>query len=598
MRRTSLLWQLFPSCLAITAASVLAVAWYASESAGTFIRERTAAGLEARARLAQSQVLPCLAPGDHARVDALCKTLGHDSDTRFTVILPDGQVVGDTDEVPEKMENHRDRPEIVQALSGEVGQSARYSFTLKHEMMYVAIPLRREGRIVGVLRASLPLADIRQALRAEYLHIAAAALCIVVLAGLGSYLVARRISRPLTEMKAGAELYASGQLAHRLPRGGSSEIAALAEAMNEMAAQLDERLQTLQREQSLQSAILTSMDEGVIAVGRDERIIMMNHAAARSLGVDGVHAHGRLVAEVIRNSDLQRFISQTAPLPAPAEIVLRGEGEKVLQVHATPLTDVGGKAMGLLVVVNDITRLRHLENVRREFVANVAHELRTPITSIKGFVETLQDGAYRSPVEAKRFLDILARQSDRLNAIVEDLLLLSMMEQDSGKVALTFQPVSLKALLREAVEVCESKARAKSIRLEVACSEDLTLRASAALLEQALVNLVDNAIKYSDASTTVRVDAGRQNQELRLSVRDEGPGIPPEHHARLFERFYTVDKARSRKLGGTGLGLAIVKHIAQLHGGRVGVESAPGKGSTFTINLPYPSPADSLAKAT
>jgi two-component system phosphate regulon sensor histidine kinase PhoR len=241
--------------------------------------------------------------------------------------------------------------------------------------------------------------------------------------------------------------------------------------------------------------------------------------------------------------------------------------------------------MGVVVVLNDVTRLRKLENTRREFVANVAHELKTPITSIKGFVETLLDGAYREPENNLKFLQILARQADRLHAIIEDLLTLSRIEEEAEQGKIFLSSGRLSRVLQGALRICESRAQEKSISLSLTCSEDLKAQINAPLLEQAVVNLVDNAIKYSAPGSTVQVKAEPQPSEVVIQVSDQGCGIAPEHLSRLFERFYRVDAGRSRKIGGTGLGLAIVKHIAQAHGGRATVDSSSGQGSTFSIHL-------------
>jgi two-component system phosphate regulon sensor histidine kinase PhoR len=330
------------------------------------------------------------------------------------------------------------------------------------------------------------------------------------------------------------------------------------------------------------------MVEGVLAVDREERLISINQAAASLLGIRSTEASGRSIQEVVRNVELQQFIAKTLSETGrvEGEITLRENGERFLQAHGTILRDGSGREIGALVVLNDITRLRRLEGVRREFVANVSHELRTPITSIKGFVETLLDGAMWRPPDAERFLGIVAKQADRLNAIVTDLLTLSRVEQDTEKLSIPLEEHSIREVLKEAVQVCELKGVAKDVTIALTCDEKISARINPPLLEQAVVNLVDNAVKYSDSGKTVRVEGTESGSEVIISVIDEGCGIAKEHLPRLFERFYRVDRARSRELGGTGLGLAIVKHIAKAHGGHVAVESALGKGSTFTIHLP------------
>jgi two-component system phosphate regulon sensor histidine kinase PhoR len=319
-------------------------------------------------------------------------------------------------------------------------------------------------------------------------------------------------------------------------------------------------------------------------------VISLNKAAAELLESNDA-AIGRSLQEVIRNVDLRRFVGESlvASHPIESDIVLHGKPDRVLQAHGTSLRDATGRGIGAVIVLNDITNFRRLENIRKDFVANVSHELKTPITSIKGFVETLLDGAISDPNDSQRFLRIIAKQADRLHAIIEDLLSLSKIEQceDAGDIEL--QESSLHEVLESAIYACQPQATERNIDIRLTCDEHLTARINAPLLDQAVVNLLDNAVKYSEPGGRVDVSASAVNGEVTISVVDTGCGIPADELPRIFERFYRVDKARSRKLGGTGLGLAIAKHIVNVHHGRVTVESTVGKGSTFSIKLPrYP----------
>jgi len=505
------------------------------------------------------------------------------------VILPSGRVVGDSNTNPARMDNHGDRPEIRQAFQGQIGISTRFSYTEETTMMYVAVPLMEQGRVTAVVRSSLPVAFIDRALNRMYFKIALGGMGAALLAALLSLVMARRLSRPLEEMKQGAQRFAQGDLRVKVPVPASDELASLAEALNYMAEQLDQRIRTVIRQRQEQEAVLASMVEGVMAVDRRERLITLNQAGARLLGVDPETARERPIPELVRHPDLQNFVTRAlaSSRQVDGEIILRDNGrDRLLQVRGTPLRDLQGQAFGALIVLNDVTRLRRLEQARRDFVANVSHELKTPITSIKGFVETLLDGAMQEPDNALSFLQIIAKHADRLNEIIDDLLSLSRIEQDSerGKVALS--PGCLKEVLQDAIQVCRERAAAKDIEIEFTCPDDLAAQINAPLLLQAVVNLIDNAVKYSPAARPVQVEARLELGEVLVLVRDQGPGIAPEHLPRLFERFYRVDPGRSRKVGGTGLGLAIVKHIAQSHGGYVTLQSAPGKGSTFFIHLP------------
>jgi two-component system phosphate regulon sensor histidine kinase PhoR len=335
-------------------------------------------------------------------------------------------------------------------------------------------------------------------------------------------------------------------------------------------------------------AVLSSMVEGVIAVDMEERVISMNHAAARMFGCDPAEAQGRSIQEVVRNTVLQQFVKNalSSQEAVEKEIVLSSDRDRFLNGHGTLLRDAEGKQIGALIVLNDVTRLLRLEKIRREFVANVSHEIKTPITAIKGFVETLRDGAVENHEDAERFLEIISKHVDRLEAIIEDLLSLSRIEQEAEREKVVLDEGRIKDVLETAVQICEAGAMAKKIEVELSCAKEMVANLDPQLLEQAIVNLIDNAIKYSNDGGTVRVEALQRENEIIISVHDQGCGIEKKHLPRLFERFYRVDMARSRQMGGTGLGLAIVKHISQAHGGRVAVESIPGKGSTFSIHLP------------
>jgi two-component system, OmpR family, phosphate regulon sensor histidine kinase PhoR len=297
---------------------------------------------------------------------------------------------------------------------------------------------------------------------------------------------------------------------------------------------------------------------------------------------------GRKVKEVVRNTEFNRFVQRTlqGEGPTEAEIVFLGEPDRFLQAHGATLREAGGMRVAALVVLNDITRLKVLETVRRDFVANVSHELRTPITSIKGFLETLRDGAVEDPETRRRFLDIAVKNADRLNMIIDDLLSLARVERDAEMGDIRLETTPLSGVFAAAARVCAENAAGKGIELLFNCEEGATAKINPQLIEQALVNLVDNAIKYGEPGSIVRVDADTTGDEVVLTVTDQGCGISREHLNRIFERFYRVDKARSRTEGGTGLGLSIVKHIAHAHRGSVRVRSSPGEGSAFSIHLP------------
>ncbi len=404
-----------------------------------------------------------------------------------------------------------------------------------------------------------------------------------------------RLYRRVGRLRRAVERITEGHADHRLPQFITGQLGGLSRALNAMAGEFNQRLRSLRQQRNELEAVLGSMIEGVLAVDLDERVISLNRAAAELLKTTPRRAMGRSIQEVIRNTAMQQFVGQAlaAETPTQADLVLRTgpedreeASERFLQVQAAPLHDASGHLIGALIVLHDVTRLRRLEVMRREFVANVSHEIKTPITAIKGSVETLLESGETDPQQVSRFLQIIGRQADRLHAIVEDLLSLARIEQDAERDRVAVEPGRPAEVIDSAIEAVQLQADARQIEIRRTSDDQVEGIFNAPLLEQALVNLLDNAIKYNPAGTTVQVAAQTHGDELVIAVADDGVGIEPEHLPRLFERFYRRDKARSRAQGGTGLGLAIVKHIAQAHQGRVSVDSRPGHGSTFRLHLP------------
>jgi two-component system phosphate regulon sensor histidine kinase PhoR len=588
MRKPALLWQVFLVQLAILVVLMAGLEWYASDWAREFYADRKQEKLETVAEVCASRVLDLLDRRAHDEVQTYCNDLARSLSLRLTVILSSGQVVADTSEDPQQMDNHGDRPEVQEVLRGGIGRSTRFSHTLGEQLTYVAVPLRRGDEVAAVVRTAFPVRTLAETLRPVSLRIAVVGLLAIVLAATVSFVVSRKLIQPLGILRQGAERYARGELKHRLPNLPTEEISKVAQALNYMAAELDQRLETIARQENEHEAVLSSMVEGVLAVDHSGRILSVNKAFAELLDISPEHARGRLVHEAVRHSSLLTFVERSLASREPVEQDLEaiGPARHCLHAHGSVLHDGQQRKIGALIVVHDVTRLRHLERIRRDFVANVSHELRTPITSIKGFVEALLHEQLEDKENALHFLGIILRQANRLDAIIGDLLMLSRLERGSGEQAIQLQTESLSEVLRAAVEMCAQKAADKQVRLELDCPDDLQAEINAPLLEQAVTNLIDNAIKYSEAGAVVRVAAARAEGTVTLCVEDHGCGIEAVHLPRLFERFYRVDRARSRELGGTGLGLAIVKHIVAAHRGTVTVESTVGRGSTFFLHLP------------
>ncbi|THB78806.1 MAG: HAMP domain-containing histidine kinase [Desulfobulbaceae bacterium] len=593
IKQRKLFWQIFPVSLAIILISIVAVSWYYSKTVDQFYLDESTADLVSKANLIKSRVTEHLEHEDLESLQAFCIESGRASGTRITVIDRDGVVLADTKENPAVMDNHRGRPEINKAFDGTPGSSVRFSNTLGERLLYSAIPLTRGDEVYAVLRLSVPVTSIDSALESLNVKTFGGAMVAALFALLVTLFVSQNISRPLEEMTKSAVKYAKGNFSGRMTMRkvtASREVATLAAAMDKMADQLDEKINTIINQRNQLETVFGSMVEAVIAVDQDERIVSINEAAAELFGVDRRTVQAKLVQETIRNSAIHQQISHVLASEENLEdeiVISDTSGDTYLQTNAVSLYNGDGEIIGVLIVLNDVTRLRRLEKVRSDFVANVSHELRTPITSIRGYVETLLDGALEDRDDAERFLEIVLRQSEQLSEIIDDLLILSRVEQNAQDGDMGFEMQPLLPVLEEALQTCQHRAEQQDISLQIDCSAELSWRINRTLFEQAIVNLLVNAITYSEKNSAVKVVAepGPGENQIVISVIDEGIGIAREHLPRLFERFYRSDKARSRAYGGTGLGLSIVKHIVQAHKGEVKVKSKLGEGSQFIITL-------------
>ncbi|HDR16970.1 MAG TPA: HAMP domain-containing histidine kinase [Desulfobacteraceae bacterium] len=582
-----LIRQLYPSYLFLVFAAVAGATWYASSNLKDFFLDRTSADLQARAALVSPQVSLLLDPLDEEGIRRLCSNIGAGASTRITVILPSGRVVGDSKEDPEDMENHVDRPEFRAALSSGLGISIRGSTTLGKNLMYVAVPVGLGGAPAAVVRTAIAIDGVDEAINQVRRRIILAGAFFALAVAFVGFLASRKITRPLEDIRKCAEHLAKGDFGKTFPVEGCAEIRDLSSSMKKMALELRERIDTITGQRNRINAILSSMAEGVIAVDNEKRVITANQAAEKMLERRGTNLLGRSIQEVTRNTLLQNHIDGVlgGTGTSPVEITL-GAGGRVVEAHGTELQDSAGVKIGALIVLNDVSDLRRLERVRRDFVANVSHELKTPITAVKGFVEALLDGGLDNRVDAERFLKIIDRHVNRLGALIDDLLTLARIEQGENITRVELSRRELHEVIETAVQLSTPQAEEKAIAIEISCPSDLAFPMDPFLMEQALANLLDNAVKYSAPNRSIHINASAEQGSVKISVSDQGYGIRKEHLDRIFERFYRVDKARSRDQGGTGLGLAIVKHIVQAHGGRITVESSPGKGSIFSTLLP------------
>ena len=586
MKNRTLFWQFFGTHILILFVAIGVVAFYTWFTSREVFHRQWVRELETQTKMAAALLPHVDGSVDEAAIKRFFERLGHLDDHRLTLILPDGRVIGDSEVDAGRMDRHDDRPEVREAMAHGAGMSRRYSASLGKEMLYLAQRVPLEGPAQAIVRVSVPVRTVTREMDAAN-HVLVVLLVVVLGATLAlSYGAALRIVGPVSDLQRGLKRIGGGDLSYRLEIPPVPHLAELARSINQTADRLQKDIQALNEERNLRALILANMTRGVIAIDAHHAVMDLNESARRLLNLRNPAPEGTRIGEVTRYPELLSLIDASEKGSDPVEREMTA-GEVVLGMRATSLKDVAGRRVGTLVVLSDVTLLRKLETVRQDFVANVSHELRTPITSVKGFAETLLDGAMNEPETAERFLKIIVRQANQLESIIRDLLELSRLEQNSAQT-LDLQVTPVADILKNAAELCQSRAADRGVALSLACEEGLTAVVHAGLMEQAMVNLIDNAIKYGAGGERAKVDiaALKEGSCVRITVRDYGNGIEHKHVERLFERFYRVDKGRSRELGGTGLGLAIVKHIVLIHKGTVGVESELGKGSTFTIRLP------------
>ena len=596
----SIRWKVTLGALLAVTLGLAVAGWLALRSIERLELARLAETLEAQAGLTAISLQSLLLNPDagdlspNRELQAKAQELGRRALARVTVIRSDGTVLADSDmpynEVS-RMENHQDRPEVAQALATGRGTDIRVSATTGQRMFYFALPFTSsDAHLTGVVRLALPLTVLEGRIR-DLEHVLGIAFGVAfVVSVVLSIVFARGLTRPLSDMAAVARQLAGGALGQRIRTTSRDEVGVLASTLNQMADQIESKIQEVSEDRAQLLAILTSMVEGVMVLDCRGRILQVNPALERMFMVRGTEARGRAHWEVIRHHELNELTTKVlkSRQSHSGEITMAPSG-RMLRVEASVANCERENEACAVLVFYDVTALRRLEQVRKDFVANVSHELRTPLTSIKGYVEALLDGAKDDPEQTVRFLDVILKQSDRLNLILEDLLQLAQIE--SGQVLFKRDPVRLSAVVDRTVALIKPLADKKGHVVTVALPVDLPpVLGDEERLAQVLTNLLDNAVKYTLPNGSIHL-AGRivgdsPQRMVELSVADTGLGIPEPDRPRVFERFYRADKARSRELGGTGLGLAIVKHIVEGHEGQVWVEGNHPSGSRFVVRLP------------
>jgi two-component system phosphate regulon sensor histidine kinase PhoR len=536
-----------------------------------------------QAKLVGDASEPYFLSSDVDQLDALAKRLGGQIAARVTIISSDGTVLGDSEADPATMENHGDRPEVREALAKGEGSDVRRSETLHREMMYVATVIAPGGETVGVARVALPLTEINAAMGHINAVIAVGALVAAVLGILLAFQITRITVDPIRRLTGMSKEMAEGNLSQEIAVPSRDEVGDLARAFNRMAAKLKEAMTLVTAERDRMSIVLESMDDAIFVVDGEGRVTMTNKATEKVLQVPRDAAVGRTLIEAIRDHEVDALLQQCLEKKEQQTGLVEVRSKKrLLGVVATPFVEEAG----CLLLIQDLTELRKLETVRRDFIANLSHELRTPIASLKALGETLRDGAIEQPPVARDFLDKINLEVDRLAQMVQEMGDLSRIE--SGEAPLQKNLLNLAEVVDRAAGRLKAQADRAGLRLETEVASDLArVLADEARIEQVLVNLIHNAIKFTPPGGRIVVSAKTQGDRLVVSVTDTGVGISEEDLPRVFERFYKADKARAG--GGTGLGLAIAKHVVEAHGGRIWAESVEGKGSTFIFTIPLTS---------
>jgi len=517
---------------------------------------------------------------DPEMLQARIVRLGTEMDRRITIVDSQGVVLADSAVDPEQMHNLSDRPEFEQALAGRVGTAQRTSETTGDGLLYAAVPLPD-----GAVRVAMD-ADIIDVAVGSLLQGSLAIALLVLASALGvGFVISRHITDPLNDLLVVTRQLQAGEFGRRVLVRTTDEIGLLGKAFNELSQTLEKMFNTIHDREGKLNAVLTSMDDGVLAVNMQRKVILANRTVAETTGLDEESLIGKDQVEVIRNLDLANILNETMGKEKTVneEIKLNPASERIVAVTSSPLEAEDGSIIGAVAVLRDVTNLRKLETMRQEFVANVSHELRTPITSIKGFIETLLNSDLEDKQMVDRFLRIVNGETDRMITLINDLLDLSRIE--SGKQLMKLESTNLRDVFQGTLDVLQSKAELKGVSLANRIPEDILVKGDAKLLRQVAMNLVDNSIKYNQEGGHVWVDADVTDSRVEVTVADDGVGIPKDHVNRVFERFYRVDKGRSRNMGGTGLGLSIVRHIVEKHKGQIWVDKHTDQGTRMKFTL-------------
>ncbi|ANE48432.1 histidine kinase [Paenibacillus swuensis] len=515
------------------------------------------------------------------------------AEARVTFIREDGKVLGDSDNDPTFMDNHGDRLEVIQAKAKGVGSSTRFSATLKKNMLYVAVPVQQGADFKGYVRLSMSLEDVEARTRLVWFYLIVGLFIFFSMAGMLSYRIAHSLTRPLEKITRVANQITHMNYKSRVFIKNVDEIGQLGNAINTMADSLQFQMNRIQEDESRLKSVLENMISGVVMIDREGHIVLLNRSAEEILGFNSKELLGKTYDQAKQQYEMTQIIQECMEKKEHIrdELTFYFPEERILEINLVPMYHSETDWAGIVIVLHDISAIRRLERVRSEFVANVSHELKTPIAAVKGFAETLLAGAVNDEETARSFLQIIHDESDRLNRLIVDILELSKVE--SKRIPLYFSPIQMQPFILNTIDVMQTEAKRKQIDMDMHVDENLYLEADEDRLQQILINLLANGINYTPEGGKITVTAeavdtagNGEYDHVQIVIQDTGVGIPKKDIPRIFERFYRVDKARSRSSGGTGLGLSIVKHLVELHRGTIRVESSLGAGSRFIIELP------------
>ncbi|TYO94618.1 two-component system histidine kinase PnpS [Desulfallas thermosapovorans] len=580
-------WKFTVTCVGLVILSMLVLGVYLLHSLEKYYYHNLENKLTTQGKLISRHVEGMTGGLNLPVMERMVEQFSSDVNARVTIIDAKGVVLGDSEEDAGQMENHLTRPEVQQALAGGTGMAIRYSSTLNSDMMYVAVPVMAGGETTGFVRLAVSLAATRQALFNLWSAVLLAILLAVLITLPVTLTLGKKVTQPLESLIVFARRISGGDYDHRVSIKSSDEIGELAGTLDDMAATIKEQVRQVTEGKNKLEAVLASMTSGVIFVDNKGQINLVNPAAENFLAFMTPGGAGIPHTASVRHPELSAAIDEALKTGRIVErqIKILVPRETVLEVIISPFLGEEGQLNGVVAVLHDITRIRKLEKIRTEFVDNVSHELKTPVTAIKGFTETLLDGAMHQEETCREFIEIIDHEAGRLSRLIQDLLDLSRIEYN--RVQARFEIINLVPVIHQTVLKLRGYAENKGLELILDLpGKDVPVRVDRDMIEQVLLNLVDNAVKYTPPRGRVKIELAEAANQVTVWVRDTGAGIPQEDLDRVFERFYRVDKTRSRALGGTGLGLSIVKHIIDLHGGTVGVYSTPGIGSNFYFTLP------------